>query len=80
LWNFESDYIINKTDYEAFARCHDCAHPISNYKVPKGKGGIAIIWPKHMDKYIKRLEDGNNRISLRIQGMPGHHTDYNRKV
>jgi hypothetical protein len=33
-----------------------------------------------MDKYIKRLEVGNNRISLRIQGMPGHHTDYNRKV
>ena len=68
LWNFESDYIINKTDYEVFVRCHDCDHPISNYKVPRGKGGIAIIWPKLIDKYIKRLEDGNNRImAIEIQ-------------
>jgi hypothetical protein len=51
-------YIINKTDYEVFVRCHDCDHPISNHKVPRGKGGIAIIWPKLIDKYIKRLEDG----------------------
>ena len=104
LWNFESDYIINKTEYEVFVRCHDCDHPISNYKVLRGKGGIAIIWPTLIDKYIKRLEDGNNRImaieiqstskaiclvntylptqmlSLRIQVMSGHTTDYNRKV
>jgi hypothetical protein len=68
LWNFESHYIINKTDYEVFVRCHDCDHPISNHKVPRGKRGIAIIWPKLMDKYIKRLEDGNNRImAIEIQ-------------
>ena len=61
-------YIINKTDYEVFVRCHDCDHPISNHKVPRGKGGIAIIWPKLIDKYIKRLEDGNNRImTIKIQ-------------
>ena len=61
-------YIINKTDYEVFVRCHDCDHPISNHKVPRGKRGIAIIWPKLIDKYIKRLEDGNNRImTIKIQ-------------
>ena len=66
MWNFESDYIINKTDYEV--SCHDCDHPISNCKVPRGKGGIAIMWPQLMDRYIKRLEDGNNRImAIEIQ-------------
>lgn len=47
---------------ENYTRCHDCNEPVSNFQVPRGQGGIAILWPKEWDKYIKKLNDGNERI------------------
>jgi hypothetical protein len=35
---------------------------ISNFQVPRGRGGVAILWPSGRDKYIKKLTDGNERI------------------
>lgn len=40
----------------------DCNEPISNFQVPRGRGGVAIMWPREWDKYIKKLNNGNERI------------------
>jgi hypothetical protein len=47
---------------ECHIRCSDCNEPISNFPVPRGRGGVAILWPSQRDKYIKKLTDGNERI------------------
>lgn len=47
---------------ETYTRCHNCNDPISNFQIPRGRGGISIIWPKECDKYVTKLQDGNERI------------------
>ena len=47
LWTFESNVIDSLVpSYDSFMRCSDMNENISNFQVPRGKGGIAIIWPK----------------------------------
>ena len=58
LWTFESNVINNVVpSYDSFVRYSDINDNISNFQVPRGKGGIAIICSN-----IKRLEDGNERV------------------
>jgi len=47
---------------ECHIRCSDCNEPISNFQVPRGRGGVAMLWPSEWDKYIKKLTDDNERI------------------
>ena len=63
LWTFESD-IINRLipNYDSFVRCSDMNDHISNFQVPRGKGGIAILWPRAWSNIVKRLEDGCERV------------------
>lgn len=63
LWTFESNVIDSLVpSYDSFMRSSDMNENTSNFQVPRGKGGIAIIWPKSLGKQMKRLEDGNERI------------------
>lgn len=63
LWTFESNVIdCLVPSYDSFVRCCDMNDNISNFQVPRGKGGIAIMWPKSFGKQMKRLEDGNERV------------------
>ena len=70
-WNFQvhelGDLSINK-DYHV--RCSDQNEPISGFKLPRGKGGVAIFWPNLWSSRIKKLSDGNERtIAIEIQGQ-----------
>ena len=45
LWSFESKFIdCLVPNYVSFVRCSDMNDNISNFQVPRGKGGIAIMW------------------------------------
>ena len=37
---------------------------LSNFQAPRGKGGVAIAWPRDWSHLVRRLEDGNGRIVL----------------
>ena len=37
---------------------------LSNFQAPRGKGGVAIAWPREWSHLVKRLEDGNERIAV----------------
>ncbi|CAC5367026.1 unnamed protein product [Mytilus coruscus] len=40
----------------------DSDDPMSASYMPRGYGGVAILWNKAIDKYIKPISDGSNRI------------------
>lgn len=63
LWTFEESVLENLIPrYETFTRCSDVNENISNFQIPRGNGGIAIIWPKTWTNSVKKLDDGNERI------------------
>ncbi|MES9904544.1 MAG: reverse transcriptase family protein [Sedimenticola sp.] len=63
IWSYEDNVIKNLVpNYEAFVRCDDMNETISNFQAPRGKAGIAIMWPKNWSGSIKSLECGNERI------------------
>ena len=43
-------------------RCHDHLEPLSGIKLPRGRGGVAILWPDMWSSRIKRLDEGNERV------------------
>ena len=46
----------------------DTDDPIPATYLPRGYGGVAILWKKELDKFIKHLPDGSNRIQcIRIE-------------
>ena len=49
-------------NYDSYVRCWDCNEQVINFKAKRGKGGVAILWPKDWSYQIKRLEEGNERI------------------
>ncbi|MES9903311.1 MAG: reverse transcriptase family protein [Sedimenticola sp.] len=63
VWTFESTIIENIIpNYNAFIRCEDMNENISNFQAPRGKAGIAIVWPKEWSGCVKSLQGGNERI------------------
>lgn len=35
---------------------------LSGYQAPRGKAGVALLWPAEISKHVKKLPDGNERI------------------
>ena len=59
LWTFEESSLENIIpNYEGFVRCSDMYENVSNFQIPRGKGGIAIMWPRTWSI----LEEGNERV------------------
>ena len=56
-------------DFEPFVRCHDSNDNISNFNVPRGRAGVAILWNKNLSDIVSRLEVGNERVmAVEING------------
>lgn len=63
LWTYEEDIIENIVpNYIAFVRCDDINDNLTAYQAPRGKAGVALLWPKERSKHIRKLEEGNERI------------------
>jgi exonuclease III len=45
-----------------FTRCSDTNDTLDGFKLPKGKGGVSILWPTAWTNNIKMLDGGNERI------------------
>ena len=37
-------------------------NPIQPTQLPRGYGGVAVLWNKNIDSYVKPLPDGNERL------------------
>ena len=63
LFHFENK-LLNEIDSEicGVGKSVDENNPISPIQKPRGYGGTAIIWKKGIDKQIKSIPDGGNRI------------------
>jgi len=49
-------------DINAAGKGADMNNPIHPMQIPRGYGGVAILWKKHLDKFVKPLPDGGERI------------------
>ncbi|CAC5388977.1 unnamed protein product [Mytilus coruscus] len=47
---------------ENYTRCSDTNDPRDSFKLPKGKGGVSILWPNSWTNNVKKLKDGNERV------------------
>ena len=72
LHDYEQSTIENLIPiYSTFVRCWDINEKVTNFKARRGKGGVAIMWPKQWTQYIKRLDDGNERvIGIEVKASP----------
>ena len=63
LYRFEIDKLENSLkDFKVHAKCDDDYEPIQSFQRPRGKGGVAILWHKNIDKHVKTLDEGSERI------------------
>ena len=45
-------------------RCHDHLEPLSGIKLPRGRGGVAILWPDMWSSRIRHLDEGSELLQL----------------
>ena len=63
LWGFQKDWIQNNfPEFKTLVRCHDSNDPITNFHVPRGQAGVAILWSNKLSDAITCLDVGNERI------------------
>lgn len=43
--------------------CSDTFEEISNFNLPRGKGGIAVVWKRELSPSVQELSGGNNRVT-----------------
>ena len=64
-WLFECQLFILKgihEDYNGAGKVVDFRDPITQVQMPRGYGGIGILWKKNIDHLVTELPDGGNRI------------------
>jgi exonuclease III len=49
-------------NYNGTGKAVDTYDPIAPYLMPRGHGGVAIMWKKTLDNFITPLTIGNERI------------------
>ena len=57
-------------DFNGAGKALDSGDPITPVQMPRGYGGIGILWKKDIDQIVTELPDGGNRIqcvSIRAQ-------------
>ena len=64
-WYFDCqlDRISTVSDrYSGCGKAVDTGNPILPVQMPRGYGGVAILWSKELDHLVVKLPDGGNRI------------------
>lgn len=49
-------------DKDLYIRCCDTYDNITGDRLPRGKGGVAIAWPKEWSSKVNKLDCGNERV------------------
>ena len=63
LYTFEQDDILTDLPGRSFCcRSVDEYDPISQINRPQGYGGVATVWKNHLSPFIKKTDEGNERI------------------
>ena len=63
LWDFQKHEMQSLSVNKDFhIRCYDSIEPLTGFRLPRGQGGVSILWPTHLSSKVKKLDDGNERI------------------
>ena len=73
-WLFDCQLdLLNEihNDYIGIGKAVDSNNPIPPIQMPRGYGGVAILWKKELDSLITSLKIGNERIQcVETEGNP----------
>ena len=68
LWDFDKHWLKTIiTGFEPFVRCHDSNDNISNFNVPRGRAGVAILWNKKLSDVFLRLVEVSNKCVMAVE-------------
>ncbi|CAC5425418.1 unnamed protein product [Mytilus coruscus] len=63
LWDCQSNILHSILPvHDNHTRCHDKNEPLSGFKLPRGRAGVSILWPKQWNSQIQKLPDENERV------------------
>ncbi|MCG8113322.1 MAG: endonuclease/exonuclease/phosphatase family protein, partial [Candidatus Thiodiazotropha taylori] len=63
LWEFQKNWFEdNIENFQFLARCHDSNENLSNFNIPRGRSGVAILWKNDISNKVSKLDVGNERI------------------
>ena len=70
MWDFQKHEIQTLAGNKDFyIRCADFTQPLSGFRLPRGQGGVSILWPTHWSSKVKKLGEGNERmIGIELSG------------
>ena len=61
-------------DKDSFSRCADHYEPLTGFSLPRGHGGVSILWPSSWSSRVKKVDEGNERIIvIELSGEPKLH-------
>ena len=49
-------------DKDTYSRCSDQSEPLTGFSLPRGHGGVSILWPSTWSSRVKKVNEGNERI------------------
>ena len=63
MWDFQKHEMQSLSVNKDFhMRCYDSIEPLTGFRLPRGQGGVSILWPTHLPSKVKKLDDGNEGI------------------
>ena len=58
------------SEKDTFIRSSDYTDALVGFNLPRGQGGVCIVWPRQCSSKVKRLTEGNERIiAVEIKGQ-----------
>ena len=71
LYKFEKDRIKTLLpSWNPQIRCVDENNPLQNSHIPGGHGGVATLWKPWLEKFVHKVEEGNERILVTLLDIP----------
>ena len=72
MWECQLHELQNLVlDENSFSRCADHYEPLRGCSLPRGHGGVSILWPSSWSNRVKKVDEGNERIIvIEISGEP----------
>ena len=64
-WLFQCELSLLNEEHDnllGVGKCVDSDNPIPPSRFPRRYGGVAVLWKREMDSFIRSIPDGNQRI------------------
>ena len=66
MWECQKHELDNLAlDKDSFSRCSDHYAPLTGFSLPRGRGGVSVLWPTILSSKVKKInEEMNGSLQL----------------